>query len=88
MSKLVQFDFNFAGPFGEELTNALAGLAQSINQEPGFIWKIRTENAQTGKAAASTYSPTKRPPGLTSANIPSASKPSPLGGERQNLRHQ
>ena len=50
MSKLVQFDFKFAGPFGEELTNAMEGLAQSINQEPGFIWKIWTENAQTGEA--------------------------------------
>lgn len=50
MSKLVQFDFQFKGPFGDELTNALADLARSINEEPGFIWKIWTENARTGEA--------------------------------------
>lgn len=50
MSKLVQFDFKFKGPFGDELTKAMEGLARSINEEPGFIWKIWTENSQTGEA--------------------------------------
>lgn len=45
MPKLLQVDFPFAGPFGEEMTQALAGLAESITQEPGFIWKIWTENS-------------------------------------------
>jgi len=45
MSKLVQFDFKFKGPFGDELTKAMEGLARSINEEPGFIWKIWTENS-------------------------------------------
>lgn len=40
MSKLVQFDFKFKGPFGDELNKAMEGLARSINEEPGFIWKI------------------------------------------------
>jgi hypothetical protein len=50
MSTLVQFDFKFSGPFGEEMTRALDGLAHSINEEPGFIWKIWTENVRTGEA--------------------------------------
>lgn len=36
--KLLQVDFNFTGPFGEEMAEKLAGLAESINNEPGFIW--------------------------------------------------
>ncbi|PFG58559.1 putative monooxygenase ydhR [Vibrio sp. ES.051] len=44
MAKLLQVDFKFHGPFGEEMSNALAELAQSINQEPGMIWKFWTEN--------------------------------------------
>ena len=42
---LLQVDFTHQGPFGEEMAQQLAGLAASINQEPGFIWKIWTENA-------------------------------------------
>lgn len=44
MSKLLQVDFHFTGPFGEEMANMLAGLAESINNEPGIIWKIWTES--------------------------------------------
>tara|TARA_R110002012_G_scaffold289983_2_gene483397 strand:+ start:139 stop:444 length:306 start_codon:yes stop_codon:yes gene_type:complete len=44
VKKLLQVDFDFEGPFGEEMAEALAGLAESINNEPGFIWKIWTEN--------------------------------------------
>jgi len=43
--KLVQFDFPFEGPFGEEMATALRELAQSIAGEPGLVWKIWTENA-------------------------------------------
>lgn len=46
MSKLLQVDFDFTGPFGEDMAKQLAGLAESINNEPGFIWKIWTENQQ------------------------------------------
>ena len=42
--KLLQVDFDFQGPFGDELTQAMTGLAQSINQEPGLIWKIWTQS--------------------------------------------
>lgn len=46
MKKLLQVDFDFSGPFGEEMTDMLSGLAESINNEPGFLWKIWTENKQ------------------------------------------
>ncbi|WP_281222691.1 monooxygenase [Photobacterium sanguinicancri] len=46
MAKLLQVDFDFNGPFGKEMATALVGLAESINQEPGMIWKIWTESAQ------------------------------------------
>lgn len=44
MHKLLQVDFPFSGPFGDEMTEAFQELAQSITEEPGFIWKIWTEN--------------------------------------------
>lgn len=43
-NKLLQIHFNFHGPFGSEMSQQLVELAESINQEPGFIWKIWTEN--------------------------------------------
>lgn len=45
MAKLLQIDFPFNGPFGAEMAEALKELAISITEEPGFIWKIWTENA-------------------------------------------
>lgn len=50
MAVLLQIDFPYAGPFGREMTDAFSGLAESIGQEQGLIWKIWTENAQTGEA--------------------------------------
>lgn len=47
MAKLLQVHFDFEGPFGDEMSNTLVQLAESINQEPGFIWKIWTENINT-----------------------------------------
>ncbi|WP_028030072.1 monooxygenase [Gemmobacter nectariphilus] len=47
---LVQFDFPFAGPWGDGMTKALGGLAQDIAAEPGLIWKIWTENEAEGRA--------------------------------------
>ncbi|WP_175402285.1 YdhR family protein, partial [Vibrio parahaemolyticus] len=44
MVKLLQVDFEFHGPFGEELSTALVDLAKPVNQEPGMIWKIWTES--------------------------------------------
>jgi len=44
MKKLLQVDFDFTGPFDDEMSNMLADLAESINNEPGIIWKIWTES--------------------------------------------
>ncbi len=49
-NKLLQVHFAFSGPFGDEMSTQLAELAQSINPEPGFIWKIWTENRATQEA--------------------------------------
>lgn len=50
MKKLLQVDFSFNGPFGEEMSKGLKELAESINQESGFIWKIWTENEKEKEA--------------------------------------
>ena len=42
--KLLQVDFEYHGPMGEEMSQALIKLAESINREPGMIWKIWTES--------------------------------------------
>lgn len=49
-NKLVQIHFDFPGPFGTEMSHQLVELAESINQEQGFIWKIWTENAVNHEA--------------------------------------
>jgi hypothetical protein len=46
MAKLIQIHFDFSGPFGAQMAAQLKDLAESINQEPGFIWKVWTEDAQ------------------------------------------
>ena len=53
MPVLLQVDFPFSGPWGDAMTDALQGLAESIAQEPGLIWKIWTENPASGEAGAS-----------------------------------
>lgn len=50
MPVLLQVDFPFSGPWGPAMTEALRGLAASIADEPGLIWKIWTENAATSEA--------------------------------------
>ncbi|MDO6962958.1 monooxygenase [Rhizobium alvei] len=47
---LLQIDFPYAGPMGAEMTTAMDGLAHDIATEAGFLWKIWTENAETGRA--------------------------------------
>jgi hypothetical protein len=54
MPVLVQFDFPFSGPFGSEMEAALKDLATSITREPGFLWKIWTED-ETTKEAGGIY---------------------------------
>ncbi|WLI76449.1 monooxygenase [Kosakonia sp. H02] len=53
-NKLLQVHFEFNGPFGSDMSEQLVELAESINREPGFIWKIWTENA-TSHEAGSIY---------------------------------
>lgn len=52
--KLLQIDFPTDGPFGAQMSAAFSELAQSIAAEPGLIWKIWTENAET-KVAGGVY---------------------------------
>ena len=47
---ILQFDFKYNGPWGDELSIALADLARDIAREPGLIWKLWTENQETGEA--------------------------------------
>jgi len=50
MAVILQIDFPFQGPFGADLAGAMSELAESISREPGFIWKIWTENPETRHA--------------------------------------
>ncbi|AXT45356.1 MULTISPECIES: monooxygenase [Chromobacterium] len=50
MPKLLQVHFDYPGPFGNDMSAQLQALAASINQEPGFIWKIWTENPRRQEA--------------------------------------
>lgn len=50
MRYLLQVDFPYTGPWGSEMTTAMEGLARSIADEPGLVWKIWTENQQANEA--------------------------------------
>jgi hypothetical protein len=50
MSYLLQVDFPYTGPWGPAMVEAMEGLARSIAQEPGLLWKIWTENEAAGEA--------------------------------------
>jgi len=54
MKHILQVDFPYSGPFGDEMTNAMEGLAQDIAGESGLIWKIWTENEED-KIAGGIY---------------------------------
>ena len=70
MAVLLQVDFPFTGPWGDEMAAGMEALAVSIAQEPGLLWKIWTENRETdeaggiylfaGAASGSTRAPTRR----------------------------
>ena len=49
-NKLLQLHFDYHGPFGTEMSSQLSELAESINREPGFIWKIWTESEKNQEA--------------------------------------
>lgn len=48
--KLVQIDYLFPGPWGDEMAEALADLAHRIADVPGLVCKVWTENQETGEA--------------------------------------
>lgn len=50
MSILLQVDFPYQGPWGDAMSDALKGLAESIAHEPGLLWKIWTENPEKMEA--------------------------------------
>lgn len=50
MAVLLQVDFPFTGPWGDEMAAGMEALAVSIAQEPGLLWKIWTENRETDEA--------------------------------------
>ena len=51
---LLQIDFPFDGPFGDEMAAQLDGLARDIAAETGLLWKIWTEN-EAEKRAGGIY---------------------------------
>lgn len=50
MPVILQCDFPFTGPFGDEMAAAMKDVAESISKEPGFIWKVWTENQAAHEA--------------------------------------
>ena len=50
MAVLLQVDFPFTGPWGDEMAAGMKELASSIAQGPGLLWKIWTENREAGEA--------------------------------------
>ncbi|WP_077619615.1 monooxygenase [Bacillus sinesaloumensis] len=54
MAYVLQVDFKMDGPFGDEMVEAFTDLAKSINDEPGFLWKIWTEDPEA-KIAGGIY---------------------------------
>ncbi|KRG10769.1 monooxygenase [Staphylococcus sp. NAM3COL9] len=54
MVHILQVDFPLDGPFDDEMAQQFEDLAKSINDEPGFLWKIWTEN-ETAKEAGGIY---------------------------------
>ena len=50
MAVLLQIDFPFSGPWGEDMAAGMEALATSIAAEPGLQWKIWTENSEAGEA--------------------------------------
>lgn len=48
MPVILQMYFDKEGPYGDEMVPLGRDRAISINDEPGFIWKIWTEDANEG----------------------------------------
>ncbi len=50
MSYLLQMDFPYSGPFGNEFFEQMKELAQDIATEKGLVYKLWTENEETHEA--------------------------------------
>ena len=50
MAIVLQVEFEMDGPFGDEMAEQFADLAESINEEEGFIRKIWTEKEERNEA--------------------------------------
>ena len=50
MGYVLQVDFKMNGPFGDDMAEQFSGLAKSINEEEGFMWKIWTESPERNEA--------------------------------------
>ncbi|SUD91464.1 monooxygenase [Psychrobacter phenylpyruvicus] len=50
MKYLLQVDFPYSGPFGDDFFIAMKDLAEDIATEPGLISKIWTENEENQEA--------------------------------------
>ncbi|WFD08886.1 monooxygenase [Tepidibacter hydrothermalis] len=47
--RLLQMDFKTEGPWGDDMSIAFKELAKDISTEDKLIWKIWTENEETGE---------------------------------------
>ncbi len=50
MAIILQVDFPFEDPWGQDMTAGMKALAESIAKEPGLLWKIWTENPAAKEA--------------------------------------
>lgn len=50
MKYLLQMDFPYTGPFGDEFFEQMKGLAKDIVNENGLVYKLWTENEETQEA--------------------------------------
>ncbi|MER3495300.1 MAG: monooxygenase [Mastigocladus sp. ERB_26_2] len=47
--KLLQINFPFNGPWGNEMAQAYSELAHKLSETPGLLWKIWIENPSNGE---------------------------------------
>ena len=59
MAHLLVFEFPSAGPFGSEAVAAFSDLAHDIAGEKGLVFKVWTEDAETGIAGGAYLFETK-----------------------------
>ncbi len=48
--KLLQMDYPFSGPWGDQMADEHSDLARRIANVPGLICKVWTENRESGEA--------------------------------------